>query len=86
MAAKKPVKVFRRDYLITDEIMIPAVDVNEQISRVLLWCKLKRVKNQSNLEHFGEKFSVDANQLRKIVSFRKLVSNLDQLLLDYRGN
>lgn len=77
---KKPDKVVRRDYLISDELLVPVVDEGGIEFRVELGCNIKRIKKQSNMENLAKKLGVRVDELRSIASFRTLMSNWKQIL------
>ena len=77
---KKPDKVVRRDYLISDELLVPVVDKGGIKFRVELGCNIKRIKKQSNMENLAKKLGVRVDELRSIASFRTLMSNWEQIL------
>lgn len=83
---EKPDKIFRRDYLITDELLVPVTDINGIFHEILLECTLKRVRNQSNFKNLETRHNVNSEKIKDIVTFRKLMSNTDLLLYEYMEN
>lgn len=85
---KKPQRVYRIDYMITDQYIIMAKDKYGTTAKFFVGGKFERVRFQDNWKNFAAAYSTGPNEEKWFmehkpnISFRTFMSNLDEGLYE----